>query len=287
MTKISANVKEKFGIQTEALVATERSSGIVDAILPCGLLDVENQKLHQDAVVREICGPEEDLLAADMDETTKTDMLIAACTVSIGPYSGNELKSKLPDLLEGDRIALLLRIRTASHGPTYPFVFTCPREDCQHSDIYDVNLDTLDKKSMVFEAYGDHRVELPSGKVVVWRPMDGRASRELSAMLKTNVEFRNQFKENKMTAYLLSRLVEVDGASANLDNVRAITSRDRDFLRAQIDDLEGGIDTTVQIECSGKKCQGRKEMDVELNIGQGGFFFPLAQRAKWKRKRNS
>ena len=99
------------------------SQGTVE--LPCGYVDDEG-KVHDQAMLRELTGAEEDILATPkMSGSEKMTRIIGNCLIKLGDIDkpGKEIARKLTI---GDRAVLLLAMRSVSLGAVYPFRVKCP-----------------------------------------------------------------------------------------------------------------------------------------------------------------
>jgi len=262
---------EVYMIENE--IADPKSSvSIIE--LPCGLL--VDQVLHKSAKVREITGAEEDLLANDkIPNNRKMDELLISCTEALGPYGTiHELRHHIPNLLIGDRVALLLAIRRVSLGDLFPFRVTCPNPECKKESLFDVNLGDLEVKEMPIPEKRVYTIETPRKVVVVWHPMNGVGEAKLAS---------TKDREARVTMSMLARIDTIDGKPATLDLLKRMGTSERSFIREAFEEAEGGVDTGVELTCP--YCD--HEFATDLEIGQRGFFFPSATRKAWKPKSNS
>ena len=85
-------------------------------------------------------------------------------------------------------------------------------------------------------------------------------------------------KEDKLTLGLLARVDVIDDEVLDRERslrkalaaLKKMSTRDRNFLRAQFEKMEGSIDTEADFECEECGHQWKAKMD----IGQSSFFFP-------------
>jgi hypothetical protein len=229
--------------------------------LPCGLLDGDN--LYKDVVVREISGYEEDMLANQkMPASKKMSELLARCVTRIGPITDKgKIAQAIMDLIVGDRAALIFAIRRVTLGDEYPFKDKCP--ECEKESLYAVDLGTEisikempDPKKRLFEKV------LPSGKVVRFKPMTGHGEEKLA-------KSKNR-DEDALSLAIQMRLETLDGKPAGLGDVKGLGLRDRQALRDAFEEVEGGVDTEVDMKCP--HCE--HEFKREVDIAQRSFFFP-------------
>jgi len=229
---------------------------------PCGYL-TDSGELITDVTVREITGAEEDMLASNkFKDFKKMGELIARCTTAVGTITDrDEIARIIPKLLVGDRVYLFLLIRRVTLGDDYPFRSKCP--ECDLEGSFNVDLSSLDVKPMVDPKVRSLTLTTPRGREVVLSPMDGIREERLSTIKNEN---------DKATLALAARVVTMQGKPATIGDLKALSLSERNFLRDSYQDLEGGVDTTVEITCP--KCAA--SFKNELDITQRAFFFPSA-----------
>jgi hypothetical protein len=76
--------------------------------------------------------------------------------------------------------------------------------------------------------------------------------------------------DSPVTAAALIRTDMLDGKPPTLSDIQELSFRDLSGLRKMYEEVEGGVDTTIQVDCP--ECQ--KEFDYDLSPGEQGFFFP-------------
>lgn len=250
--------------------AREPKSALGLFTLPCGYLDADG-KLYTEVSLREITGEEEDMLAAKKVPTSrKLNELLARCTERIGPITDKgQIATLVPELLVGDSVYLLLAIRRVSLGDEYPFEEKCP--ECEKRSLFTVDLSELEIYSMPDPARRVYDETLPSGRKVRFSAMNGRRQERL-------VE---QGLDNRSQA-ILARLDLLDEKPPSMEAVKTLSMRDRNYLTDLFNDVEGGVDTTLQLTCP--KCDADFERMMEV---QAGFFFPSGGKRNSKRKRST
>lgn len=264
------------------------SKGVYD--LPCGYLDPSGI-LHTEVAVKEIGGHVEDMLG---DKRTppnkKINELLARCVERIGSYTDpGQLSQITLDLPIGDRAYLMFAIRMISLGNEYPFTDKCP--SCGKEKIYIVDLAELAPRKMVDPHKRVHDVVLPSsGKSARFHVMTGRDEDRLSKINKDLGKGGKSSDDASLSLAILIRLDMLDGRPfdvrpingqpAGLAEVQNLGLRDRNFLRDQFEDHEGGLDTETELECP--ECG--HEFSREIDVSQRGFFYPSAMRKNSKRK---
>lgn len=228
--------------------------------LPCGWVDREGN-LHTEVQVREITGYEEDMLASKtVPSHKKIGQLIAQCLVRVGSVTEpGKIALIAEELTVGDRVFLMFAIRRTSLGDEYPFRDQCP--ECKYKGIFNLDLADLEVKQMEDRSKRVFDITLPSGKKAQFRPLVGKDEEKLSKATNSN---------DAMTLAILLRLEMLDDEAPNVRLVKSLGLKDRNALRAAFDKVEGGVNTTLDMQCS--NCGA--EFERELDVGQAGFFFP-------------
>lgn len=232
--------------------------------LPCGYLDPDGE-LHTEIKAREITGHEEDMLAnPKIKSNKKLNELITRCVERIGRITDKgQLSQVVLDLTVGDRLFAIFAIRRVTVGDHYTYEVKCP--ECAAINRVTVDLGDLDVKKMPDPTQRLFKVVLPrSKKEVVYTPMTGRGEDKLSSLAKR--------KEDTLSLALLMRITEIDGQKPTLKGVKDLSSADRVYLRDHFDKVEGGVDTTIELDCP--ECFA--EFKEDLDVSQAGFFFPTA-----------
>ena len=255
---------------TENQLLLEKSSiGVYQ--LPCGYLNPAGE-LHTEIEVREISGYEEDALASEQIQPwKKLDMLISGCIKRIGKYTDKGSLSAIPlDLPIGDRVFAMMAIRRVSVGDPFPFEEECPKG---HLDFYTLDLSDLTVKKMPDPYKRIYDDILPSGKSVRWHIMTGRDEQRVS-------QLADKFENDKVSLQIGARLELLDEKPVELNDVKALSMKDRNHLRDVFDEMEGGVETNMPLYC--RKC--RRDFDRELDISKRGFFFPSAALKELKKR---
>jgi hypothetical protein len=252
------------------------SQGIYD--LPCGYLD-QAGNLYTEVVLREISGTEEDLLGnAQVPTNKKLNELLSRCIVRLGPYTDHGVISQIVlDLTIGDRAFLIFAIRRISLGDDYPFKDSCP--ECEIESLFIVNLAELTSRPTPDPKVRSFERVLPSGKTVKFHPMTGRDEDRL-AKIDKGYAAKKKNNTDTLSLAILMRLDVLDNATPSLEAVKGLGIRDRNFLRSEFSDNEGGLNTEDTFECP--ECEAQFVRDVD--ISQQGFFFPSAIRKSLKPK---
>jgi hypothetical protein len=250
----------------------EQAKPSVDAYeLPCGYVDPEGT-VHTSVVVSEMTGEDEETLAAkNMTTTKKINKILIRCTQSVGTLSGQQLNFVIPELTQGDRIFLLMAIRRASLGDEMPFETTCPQ--CKEAARFIVDLKDLGVKKMANPAQRTYPLTLPkTKKKVLMKVLTGRGEEAIAQAV--------QKSKDIITTAIFARVESIDDKPIVMKDLLSLPLIDRNFLRNSWEDNEGGVDTSIQVDCP--SCNNA--YDSELDISQQGFFNPSATLSNWKKK---
>ncbi len=267
MSQVNLTVEQ--AVLLNQIEEAKSSQGIFQ--LPCGWLDQNNQ-LHQDVEVAEITGNEEDMLASkSVPNHRKMGTLIGRCLRRLGPVTDRgKLASIVADLLVGDRVFLLFAIRRVTLGDVYPFRVVCPSPACGKEAVFQVNLSEFETRPMNDPTRRLFEVVLPSKKPVRFHPLNGHGEEKIA---------RLDNQADRLSLGIFGRVDMIDNKPATLADIKALTSRDRDFLRTQFDEVEGGLDTEGEFSCAFCGHEWAEEVDPIQN----GFFFPSTTRKRSKR----
>jgi hypothetical protein len=238
--------------------------------LPCGYLDDEGN-LHTELELSELTGNEEDMLASRTVPThKKMGVLIGRCVKRIGDVTDKgKLAAIANKLTVGDRVYIMFGLRRITLGDSYPFRATCPR--CNVESMFQVSMADLDIQKMPEPEKRIYDYELPSGATVRFRIMTGLDEERLA-----------QFKKlaDKLSMALLVRIELLGGKPPTMKDIKDMSMRDRDALRAYMDEVDGGVETELEMGCP--NCGA--EFEEQIDPGQPGFFFPSMTRRKSKTK---
>lgn len=266
-----------------------------DFELPCGIKTPDG-KFTKVVTLDEITGREEDILhdqtiaaggkgKLKRSSSMRISEVLSRCTVAIGDFTrpvGKDRKNAPNYFLDlwkkaflGDRGFMVIRLREMSLGSSFIFPENCPR--CKKIiERVVVDLASLEVRPMdpaVASGPTEMEVVTPSGIRVVWRALVGTDEEAIS-----NV--RENHPANLPTAVMRFRMISLDGEQATNESLADLTSSDRVFLRNHFDEVEGGIDTSVEIVCDNPECL--HEFKRKLNLGHENFFFPSGRYSSLK-----
>jgi len=174
-------------------------------------------------------------------------------------------------VLVGDRFYTLLQIRALTFGDEYAFSVQCPAATCRERFEWTLNLQELpvvrlsDATKAAFRAGNRFETTLPrDGRKVWFRLMTGADEARAAAALKAG-------RDGMLLAALALRIVEIENVADGerrrfLDDMEMA---DATALLDQFDAADGGVETSIEVECP--SCLGVQ--DVELPF-ERGFFLP-------------
>lgn len=199
-----------------------------------------------------------------------------------GPYKiGQGGAPPWDQLLVGDRIVALVKLRIATYGPEVDFKVQCDDETCRKRFDHDLNLESgLTLKSLseedreAFEAGNKLTTELEVEGVrhqIGFHLLTGKDELRLSALSQRS-------SGQQVTLSLAQRIDSISGVHAN-DKMRWLESLDLDILNAlveMLDEHDCGIDTAIECECP--HCGNF--MEVSLPLGSREFLLPKRKKAQ-------
>ena len=210
---------------------------------------------------------------------TSLDKILANCWLSVtnpGPYECKDAKLEWQQVLLCDRFWALLCMRAATYGDAYEFSIQCSdRSLCGKKIEWECNLSELPFKELPKEsrakiAAGDNSftAELTcgeyAGRAVNFHLPTGQHEKRSAEMMEGQ-------DTRVVVAALATRIDSIEGVEKG-HLVRVLDDMEMSDLMRLMDQFEavdGGVDTTIEIECP--HC-GLLQ-DVDLPFGQG-FFLP-------------
>lgn len=262
--------QEAFFVQNQ-MAEPKSAQGIFD--LPCGYLTPEGELLTE-VKVKEITGVEEDMLAAkNIPSGKKITQLLANCLERLGPMTDRPiLVNCVRNMVIGDRVFLMMAIRRVTLGDDFPFEAKC--DACDVKSLYSINLAELETKQMPDPKKRVFDIKLPSGKTARWHVMTGKEEESAGKV---------QGGSDQLSLSLAMRLDMLNEKPVDIDDVKALNMKDRNFLRDAFNDVEGGVETSLDLVCP----QCGADFNTELDVGQTGFFFPSRIQKNSKRSTSS
>ena len=211
-----------------------------------------------EAEIRELTGAEEEILTNPrlIRSGDAINRVLENCILRLGENDKPTAKNML-DLLSGDRLFLLVKLRQVSLGDDVSLDLACSNPACREANTLAVSLEDLD-----VTPYTDEReftIALPaSGKTVRFRHLDGHMEKRLAAL-----------KEATISSAILMRIIDIDGRPPSKKVVADLSLRDRNVLREAMRASDAGIDTTVETDCIACGTRLRTRLEAEP-----GFLFP-------------
>ena len=208
--------------------------------------------------LRELTGAEEELLtnAKLLKSGEAINQVLRNGLVSLGEQTEVSPTDVL-DLLAGDRLFLLVKLRQISLGDEVTVSLVCPNPSCRSTSLVPVNLEDLPVTAYPPER--EFTTVLPgSGQTVRFVPLDGHMEKRLAAL-----------PEASLSQAMLIRIRDIDGVPPTKKTLTEMALKDRQALRQAMAAADGGIDTVVESTCDG--CGGPVRTRVEA---APDFLFP-------------
>lgn len=208
--------------------------------------------------LREMTGAEEELLTNPrlIRNGDAVNQVLANCTLRIGEKDEVSTTDVL-DMLSGDRLFTLVRLRQVSLGDEVELELTCSNTACRTKSRATINLNDLP-----VTPYGDDRefvFTLPmSGSKVRFAYLDGHKEKRLA-----------QMQEPSISAAMMIRILDIGGSAPSKKSLNEMSMRDRSALRAEMLRVDAGIDTAVDLDCDSCGTRIRTRLEAEPS-----FLFP-------------
>jgi len=210
----------------------------------------------QEVEITEMTGIEEDVLTNRrlVMSGEAINQVLLNCVKRVGENKSPAMKDIL-DLLSGDRLFILVKLRQISLGDTVELELICP--NCKEASFITVNLEGLPVTPYPVEREFAYRLPV-SGKEVKFGYLDGHKEKQLAGL-----------KEASLTTAMISRIISVDGHPPNKKVITDLCLKDRSELRREMLKVDAGIDTKVEVVCQG--CGGKINTRLEADRN---FLFP-------------
>lgn len=239
----------------EAMESAKSNLGSVE--LPTGIL-FEEQVLKT-ITFRELAGPEEDILASNLNPLDKMSQILANCVVQIGNVSDKKkIRDIVDQLLVSDSMYYLVKLRIHSLGGLYHYTSKCPScgaDDKKTYDLEQINVKKAPAPDNLFK-----ELTTPSGRKVRWRHMNGLIQKKANQM---------DNGSNSATIGIYVRITEVDDKPASLSDVANMSLRDRNAIRKSFEENEAEFDAEVGIQCPKCGHDYKEDLDIEPQL----FFY--------------
>ena len=219
--------------------------------------------------IKAMTAHEEDILSSQayIKEGTVITELIRSCVTdkSIDPE----------EMINGDRVALMIGIRVTGYGPEYKASATC--SSCSTSNEIVANLAELPIKRLSIdpasEGKNEFSFDLPvTKKTVHFKFLTNKDDQERAVTARNKARILNSKTENNITSFLDQSIISIDGKTDRskikhfVQNMPAYDSR---ALRKYINDNEPGMDMKWNFNCS--NCGAHNTASLPITAE---FFWP-------------
>jgi len=177
-------------------------------------------------------------------------------------------------VLVADRFFALLQIRSLTFGDEYAFSIQCKSAGCRERFEWELSLKDLPVRSLAeaakaaFKEGNRFETTLPrDGRRVWFRLMTGADEVRAAAALKS-------VRDGMLLTALSLRIVEIEGVTDKERRafLEEMEMADATALLDKFDELDGGVETTLDVECPA--CFGVQEVELPF---ERGFFLPRAK----------
>lgn len=237
-----------------------------------GVVYPSDSALHmrETVEIRSMTAREEDILTsrALIKKGTVITELIKSCLI--------DKKIYVPDMLAGDRNAIMVALRITGYGAEYVVEADCPK--CNVRSKQEFNLGDMPIKRLQIEPVtkGQNVFEFKlstTKKTVHFKFLTGRDEEEIST-IQERAKKQGAQADNIVTNRLQFAIVSIDGKTdrAAINGfIRNMPARDSMGLRKFIDANEPGIEMKGNFDCP--SCSDINEVRVPLGAS---FFWPDA-----------
>jgi len=208
--------------------------------------------------LKEMTGTEEELLTNQrlLRNGEAVNQVLKNCTVRLGDNDNPIIKDIL-NLLSGDRLFALVKLRQISLGDEVNLELKCPNASCRMTSYVTVNTEEL--KITPYTEEREFSFKLPgSGQTIRFGFLDGHKEKRLAVLREPNI-----------SSAMLIRIIDVDGKAPGKKSLAEMSMRDRNALRQEMARVDAGIDTIVETECDVCGTQIRTRLESEP-----AFLFP-------------
>jgi len=239
-------------------------------------------------VVRKMKVRDEDVLA-DVEAHrlgVALDDVLRACTVQVvdpGPYghleAGSGVQVDWAKILQGDRYYALMMLRVATYGKDYDFDVRCTSPTCKAMVPWTLDLLKRPVQKLAaadrarFSGGNRFECELPGeGTKIVYSLPIGQIERDM-------LEKQERFSARQSTLNLMMRIVEVGGLKPSqvVNWIQELDSDEADWLRAEMEKHDCGVETTIEVVC--RRCDTMIERELPFDRT---FFSPRSGKRRVK-----
>lgn len=189
------------------------------------------------------------------------------------------------DAIVGDRLFALIAIRRAMYpGEPYPFDATCRERACRERihwqlDLAELEVKPLPETSRELLRAGKNEFSVDvGGTTVTFAILTGREQGAAHKLVQK--AFRDAEKDSKPSDIILTlaartkRVAALDDDADYLDKVawlEDLPSAEHRKLIRSFDRVDGGVNTTIEIECQQPTCASVQEVELPFDAS---FLFP-------------
>jgi len=270
-----------------------------------------NVKLPSGAVIeiRKISLRDENFLAGAARSKRKNNdkvliEVMSRCTIGFvepGPYKDVNAgdKVKWDDMLSGDWFGAMIELRKFSYreGSSYDIQVQCPALGCNNKFGWKVDLD----KDLFVKGLPEESVEAMAEGKPLSTTIDGRVVEFNLGYVKDNEaqdKLEKRFPGREVSCMLRSRIVSVEGVERQdiltwLDGLKrggvestkyeGLCSDDTEDLRAAFEEVDCGVDTEVEVECTKSSCSEVFTLDLPFD----NIFTPARAAGQRRARRES
>ena len=205
------------------------------------------------------------------------EKLLSGCwlqTLDTGVYDSTGATLDWSKVLVADRFYALLQIRSLTFGDEYAFSMQCRHASCREKFEWELHLSQLpvralsDDAKTAFKNGNRFETKLPNdGRRVWFKLMTGVDEAKAANALKNG-------RDGALLTALALRIVEIENVLEKdkrtfLDDMEMA---DAAALLDTFDTVDGGVETTLEVECP--HCLGLQEAELPF---EKGFFLPRAK----------
>ena len=262
---VADKMKAEFGLELSTELVPLPSGG---KVYPQG------SGLYQKDVIeiRPMTAREEDILTsrALLKKGTVITELIKSCLV--------DKTISTPEMLVGDRNALMMAVRITGYGPEYTIEMEC--NECNAKNQNTFNLSELPIKRLqidpVYEGQNVFEFLLPqTKKKVLFKFLTGKDEEDSTAMAEKQKKL-GLASESGVTTSLQQSILSIDGVEDRFkisNFVKMMPARDSLALRKYIRENEPGVSMKQDMTCTA--CGNSEEVNMPLGIT---FLWPSSGR---------
>jgi len=152
--------------------------------------------------------------------------------------AGTVSETQVDDLLQGDRLAIILYLRVLTHGPIITYKLDCP--SCKQKSEHEIDIQPVLDSIVPYPNWNAREFSIDlSGSAVFFNLPTGVTEKKISESSLRDVNARLAAMD----------IWEKHGEGKMMLQIDTMRSRDIATLRKSVRDLECEIDSTVQVNC--------------------------------------